>query len=273
MANKRQAERMRDKKTKGKQKRKAEDSPIGSSSTKKSRKSQSKQENPEPTPKSRPRPRPTSSAVTDKSQEADDTNHNRQQAHSDDDIADAAIALIGLAGLSHETTAHSGPRVLPVSIPSSPESTKASISSSESSSDEETVFELPFEVPVGQFVDTISVRSNMSWTRLQLDLADKMDLPYNGLTLGYKFSSDRQSQRPRLLDTASHFLALISNARQQLEGNGKRKRLVISIINLTESPAETKSKGGKVGTRDFPRFLVASIGGGRFVSYLLNHAS
>ncbi|EMD30737.1 hypothetical protein CERSUDRAFT_127747 [Gelatoporia subvermispora B] len=174
-----------------------------------------------------------------------DTNHNRQQAHSDDDIADAAIALIGLAGLSHETTAHSGPRVLPVSIPSSPESTKASISSSESSSDEETVFELPFEVPVGQFVDTISVRSNMSWTRLQLDLADKMDLPYNGLTLGYKFSSDRQSQRPRLLDTASHFLALISNARQQLEGNGKRKRLVISIINLTESPAETKSKGGK----------------------------
>jgi hypothetical protein len=79
-----------------------------------------------------------------------------------------------------------------------------------------TVVDICFSVPIDGAIDTLTVKSSISWTEFRIALAEKMVQSASGLLLAYKFSTDAQKKPPNLLATPIHFADLIQGARDGL---------------------------------------------------------
>jgi hypothetical protein len=62
-------------------------------------------------------------------------------------------------------------------------------------------------------MDTLIMKSNITWTELHFQLAEKMVKPVSQLILGYKFSTDARNRAPNHLSSGVHLLELIEGAK------------------------------------------------------------
>jgi hypothetical protein len=81
----------------------------------------------------------------------------------------------------------------------------------------DAVFEIPFAIPYDGATDTVIIKSDITWTDLQFQLADAMVKPAMKLNLGYKFSTDPRNMAPNQLANSVHLLELIEGAKYGLE--------------------------------------------------------
>jgi hypothetical protein len=120
----------------------------------------------------------------------------------------------------------------------------------------EAVFEIPFAVPLDGAMDTLVIKSNVSWMDLRFQLADAMVKPVSQLNLGYKYSTDARNMAPNRLANAVHLLELIEGAKDGLEAmarakskaraNGKKpKPFKVEITDLDARKDKGKVKSTK----------------------------
>jgi hypothetical protein len=81
----------------------------------------------------------------------------------------------------------------------------------------DAVFEIPFAIPYDGAVDTVVIKSYVTWSDIQLQLSEAMVIPAIKLNLGYKFSMDPRNMAPTHLANGVHLLELIEGAKDGLE--------------------------------------------------------
>jgi hypothetical protein len=102
-------------------------------------------------------------------------------------------------------------------------------------------------------MDTLVIKSNVSWTQLRFQLAEAMVKPASQLNLGYKYSTDARNMAPNRLANAVHLLELIEGAKDGLEAvvrakakvkaNGKKpKPFKVEITDLDSGKEKGKAK-------------------------------
>jgi hypothetical protein len=86
------------------------------------------------------------------------------------------------------------------------------------------VFDIPFAVPYDGAMDTVVIKSNISWSDLRFQLAEAMVKPASQLNLGYKFSTDARNMAPNHLANGVHLLELVEGAKDGLEAVARVKK-------------------------------------------------
>lgn len=110
--------------------------------------------------------------------------------------------------------------------------------------DDDQVFEITVQVPVSGALDTIEVRSTLSWMRFRIKVANQMEIPESELNVAYKLSVDPKSDLPRCLSTAKHYLQMLSLASQHVLGKVKsRSKKPFSILIIDKTPKDVAKKG------------------------------
>ncbi|KIM85937.1 hypothetical protein PILCRDRAFT_5038 [Piloderma croceum F 1598] len=126
-------------------------------------------------------------------------------------------------------------------------------SSDDKDNDTEAVFDIPFAVPLDGAMDTLVIKSNVSWTDLCFQLADAMVKPASQLNLRYKYSTNARNMAPNHLANAVHLPELIEGAKDGLEAmacakskaraNGKKpKPFKVEITDLDAGKDKGKVK-------------------------------
>ncbi|KAG2051209.1 hypothetical protein BDR06DRAFT_973927 [Suillus hirtellus] len=135
---------------------------------------------------------------------------------------------------------------------------------------DEDVIDIPLHVPVNSVLDTLTVKSDISWDAFCHKIAKAMEISLEDLSIAYKFSADAKTDSLCKLDSAHNLFQLLGDASEELSGatgRSQKKKFVVNIVDIWlpevskgESKKGTltgsKTKRGKVDDED-------SDGGGK----------
>jgi hypothetical protein len=110
---------------------------------------------------------------------------------------------------------------------------------------------MPLAYPVDGAIDTLTVKSTVTWNDLRCELAEKMFIPAAKLNLGYKFTTDTRNSAPNRLSSSVHCIEMMDAAMQGLDAfnkakakgkNMKVKAFKVEIIDLDGGKAKEKER-------------------------------
>lgn len=109
-------------------------------------------------------------------------------------------------------------------------------------------------MPVNGVLDTVTVRSDISWETFCRKIAKAMEISLEDLSIAYKFSTNAKTDPPHKLDSARNLLQLLEDASEALSdatGRSRKKKFSVDIIDLRlpeVSKGESK-KGALTGSK------------------------
>lgn len=117
-----------------------------------------------------------------------------------------------------------------------------------------SVFDIPFQIPYDGAVETVTLRSTITFKELRRVIARTMDMDVDELKVGYKFSTDARAKAVNHLSTASHLRALVDDAIAILRssrGTQKKRQKsfkveIISLVTEEKHRKHEKTRGKKV---------------------------
>ena len=115
------------------------------------------------------------------------------------------------------------------------------------------MIEVSFAIPVDGAMDSLVVKSTITWLELWVAFAKKMVKSATKLNLAYKLSTDARNKAPNRLANAVQFLEMMQEAREGLEkflkvksqGKNKASSFKVEIVDLDvgKDKEKAKSKG------------------------------
>ncbi|KAG0698619.1 hypothetical protein DFH29DRAFT_1002635, partial [Suillus ampliporus] len=81
----------------------------------------------------------------------------------------------------------------------------------EPKTDEDDVIDIPLHVPVNGVLDTLTVRSDISWGAFHSKIAKAMETSLENLSIAYKFSTNAKADPPHKLDSAHNLFQLLED--------------------------------------------------------------
>ncbi|KAG1836935.1 hypothetical protein DFJ58DRAFT_864046 [Suillus subalutaceus] len=119
---------------------------------------------------------------------------------------------------------------------------------------DEDVVDIPLHVPVNGVLDTLTVRSDISWEIFCRKIAKAMEISLEDLSIAYKFSTNAKTDPPRKLDSARNLLQLLEDASEELSSATRRSRkkkfsVVVVDLRLPEVSKGELKKGALTGSK------------------------
>ncbi|KAG2061325.1 hypothetical protein BDR06DRAFT_966316 [Suillus hirtellus] len=131
---------------------------------------------------------------------------------------------------------------------------------------DEDVIDIPLHVPVNGVLDTLTVKSNISWDAFHRKIAKAMEISLEDLSIAYKFSTDAKTDSPHKLDSARNLFQLLGDASEELSGatgRSRKKKFMVDIVDIqlpevskgeskkgTLTSSKTKARANKRGKAD-----------------------
>ncbi|KAG0698397.1 hypothetical protein DFH29DRAFT_1002836 [Suillus ampliporus] len=114
---------------------------------------------------------------------------------------------------------------------------------------EDDVIDIPLHVPVNGVLDTLTVRSDISWGAFHSKIAKAMETSLENLSIAYKFSTNAKADPPHKLDSAHNLFQLLEDVSEELSGAAgklQKKKFMVDIVdiwwNKTKAQSNKKEK-------------------------------
>ncbi|KAG0694679.1 hypothetical protein DFH29DRAFT_1006127 [Suillus ampliporus] len=136
----------------------------------------------------------------------------------------------------------------------------------EPKTDEDNVIGIPLHVPVSGVLDTLTVRSDISWDIFHHKIAKAMETSLENLSITYKFSTNAKADLLCKLNSAHNLFQLLEDASEELSGAAgklwKKKKFMVDIVDIwvevskgelkkgTLTNSKTKAQSNKKGKVD-----------------------
>ena len=103
-------------------------------------------------------------------------------------------------------------------------------------------------IPLGDVNDSRKIDSDQTWNGFRALIAKDMEIEVEKLNIGYKFSTARVKDLPKLLKTSDHFWDLWIDARKEVDNLKSKKsktELKVQLVNLDSDSKKKKPAGNK----------------------------
>ncbi|KAG2088474.1 uncharacterized protein F5147DRAFT_658694 [Suillus discolor] len=110
-----------------------------------------------------------------------------------------------------------------------------SVEDNEEPETDEEVIDIPLNVLVNGVLDTLTVRSDISWDAFHRKIAKAMEIFLENLSIAYKFSTNAKTASPHKLDLARNLLQLLGDASEELSGvtgRSRKKKFAVEIVDI-----------------------------------------
>ncbi|KAG1732348.1 hypothetical protein EDB19DRAFT_1912073 [Suillus lakei] len=117
----------------------------------------------------------------------------------------------------------------------------------EPKTDEDDVIDIPLHVPVNGVLDTLMVRSDISWDTFHHKITNAMETSLENLSISYNFSTNAKADPPCKLDSAYNLFQLLEDASKELSGaagKSRKRKFTVDIVNIQLEVSKGESKKG-----------------------------